>query len=66
MESKVGYCSWLTLENHPSKIHNSTVVGMLKGKVMEMCTHRKFNIAPENKRLEDYIPFGKVTFQGLR
>ena len=28
-------------------------------------THRKFNIAPENRWLEDYLPFGRVTFQGL-
>ena len=28
-------------------------------------THRKFNIAPENGWLEDYSPFGRVTFQGL-
>ena len=28
-------------------------------------THRKFNIAPENRWLEDYLPFWRVTFQGL-
>ena len=28
------------------------------------CTPPKFNIAPEQKGLEDYFPFGKVTFQG--
>ena len=30
-----------------------------------MYTHRKFNIAPENGWLEDYLPFGRVAFQGL-
>ena len=29
-----------------------------------MNTHRKCNIAPENGWLEDYTPFGRVTFQG--
>ena len=28
--------------------------------------HRKFNIDPANGWLEDYLPFGRVTFQGLR
>ena len=28
-------------------------------------TPPKFNIAPENGWLEDYFPFGMVTFQGL-
>ena len=30
-----------------------------------MITPPKFNIAPEKRRLEDYFPTGKVTFQGL-
>ena len=29
-------------------------------------THREFNIAPENGWLEDYLPFGRITFQGLQ
>ena len=32
---------------------------------LELCTPPKFNITPENGWLEDYFPFGKVTFQGL-
>ena len=28
-------------------------------------TPRKFNMAPENRWLEDYFPIGMVTFQGL-
>ena len=30
-----------------------------------MITPPKFNIAPAKRRLEDYFPTGKVTFQGL-
>ena len=40
---------------------------MCKGCRLVMLTHLKFNseFTPENGRLEDYFPFGKVTFQGL-
>ena len=36
--------------------------GRLRGGNLQ--NHRKFNIAPENGWLEDYLPFGRVTFQG--
>ena len=32
--------------------------------VCSFVSYRKFNIAPENGWLEDYLPFGRVTFQG--
>ena len=38
---------------------------MMKPYQMKQGTPLKFNIAPEKWWLEDYFPFGKVTFQGL-
>ena len=32
---------------------------------IKICTNPKFNIAPERWWLEDYFPFGMVSFQGL-
>ena len=46
-----------------AQVHS--VFGKNNSYVETTVTHRKFNIAPENGWLEDYSPFGRVTFQGL-